>query len=531
MDKENNPKTEGFNNNKDNPENAFTQNYYGYQASNDVNRDKNTLNNDSSTDKGQDRDEDVNNSNETIYLYRSDQKSNETIYSYKSDQKSNVKNRENTNQIHEQVKKTQQNFKPNYLGQNQGNKKKDKNILIFVIGGVLLILIAFLAFKFLFTGSRTISAKEAYSRVIFKGIDGRGYLTPEFDENYEEKLYGLPKDDAEDLKIVDWLKDPKTAEIKIKEKLKNHEDWVSFFKSFETKIDGGRNGELKNGEKLKLYFTADAKKAKNVGLKVSSEPFEVTVEGLKKIRPVSVIDSIKVNFKGENGSGLASYEIIGDAKKWADKGEFYVTINPLYGVKNGEEVKLTISPMNSVAEENGRQIKAESKQVKVTGLSEISDFRLNNHSGKINLESLIKNINKSMPKLVEKQYLNSYYWADKALVKGDGWTNQCNYQATDVYLAYDDQKVSSNIFKTILKIDTSGTITNTDKNSKYKKNEKIKTTKFVIFSGYNLNIKEDGSLIGGNLKLMGIFDSRTKARNAVIKTNIPQTYKIQSLNS
>lgn len=282
-------------------------------------------------------------------------------------------------------------------------KLLNKNVLAIVIGGgcVALLLVVFMI-GLLMNRKKTLNLQD-YTEVTFKGYDGYGTATLDFDnEKFMEdiKEYG-------DLDGVDTTDITDFEDLSLL--LQGSTDAYSAVSGVSYELN--QSDKLSNGSTVKVTYQFDNEKAAAIDLEFEGEEKEFKVKGLKEIQEIDPFENLVVTFTGmspnaevditSNSSGEVISEIDFEADKsediakgdvitvTADADEEYLLEN--YGCKLKEtsreytcdKVDEYITKYADISEDYLEIIKSQAKDVIESYFAEQSEYI---QAGKFNFE-------------------------------------------------------------------------------------------------------------------------------------------------
>lgn len=210
--------------------------------------------------------------------------------------------------------------------------KKRKRIVIGIISVIVLIIAFYFIYNNFLKGPEVINMKD-YFKMNFSGYDGFGNAELVFDaegfaEDYQDKLEVEEENDLEvdNENLLIYLADEMVKSA-----------------SFEG------NGELTNGDVVQVTWEIPEEEIEavtNVDLKL--EPAEYEVEGLLPVTMFDPFEDFSITFEGVEPQGQVT-----SLEKPEVASNFEYIVEPGSGLKNGDEVEVSIDFTRSMLEETG----------------------------------------------------------------------------------------------------------------------------------------------------------------------------------
>lgn len=204
--------------------------------------------------------------------------------------------------------------------------------------------------------------------VTYTGYSGYASLqTSPSIEDYEKKYDELKekrneaKDDDDDDAYEDY-----------KEQMKELKSLNKALSLVTFKLTKGKNGNLSNGDKIKIKAKYKEEKLEKYNIKFTADEFELKVEGLEEKEVVDPFadEIFKPEFSGLDGDGTCNIKTYEDSDK---KIEIYYSLDKSYDLSNGDKVVVTASIYNDdfVLKDSEDDGSTATKEITVEGLGEI----------------------------------------------------------------------------------------------------------------------------------------------------------------
>lgn len=165
-------------------------------------------------------------------------------------------------------------------------------------------------------------------------------------------------------------------------------------------------GNLSNGDKIKVLYSYDNEKLKKYNIKLTGGKETAEVSGLQKVREVPLSDYVDVVFEGYNGYGTAisrwKYDKLqNDVQISPEEIDYYAKkeLSKMDGLSNGDKLNVSFQcfDQNDIAY-SGFKFTADSMECEVEGLSDVRTVSLQDYiivdamgySGEANAELSLK---------------------------------------------------------------------------------------------------------------------------------------------
>ncbi len=231
-------------------------------------------------------------------------------------------------------------------------KKKKKRIILFSSLGAGLLLLIVAGFFLLNYFSYTKLDASKICKITYDGVNGKGRITIELDEEQEDLKKAL-NDASDNGNAFDALKE------------------IQALSSID--YDADKKTDLSNGDEITITANYDEDKLKEYKYKLTNTEFKVTVKGLKDADEIDLFKDITVNFNGVDGYGEANIDD-SNADIFVYSYVRFSFKDNVENLKNGDTVTVVAEVSEDDLTDNGYTTDVFEKEYTVEGLTEVQAY-------------------------------------------------------------------------------------------------------------------------------------------------------------
>ena len=325
----------------------------------------------------------------------------------------------------------------NTVLENKDMKKSKKKLLVGIISAGVVGVLAIIAVVLVIVFNKTAKVDiGSFVLVEYSGYDTIGEANAKIDEEelIEAVADSLEKDEDE---VADNIR--------------------RLVESFSYEISG--NGELANGDKVKITVKYDEEMAEEYKLEILNASFSNEVDSLQELTEIDPFQYLKIIFEGCSGDGIVSIEkdITSEVVK-----ELNFVIDKDSGLDNGDMITISLEESESKKGlEKGYKFTSISKEYEVAGLSSFYESLYDISESKMTVfqNAALENIQEEYKSIEEYavlsdlEYVGAYFMKDnqsnennilmiiyKALVE----SNNNDFENKEIYIPVKMNNLSYN---------------------------------------------------------------------------------------